>query len=113
MASAPREAYVPLTRWQYFMKNLYRNGAASAEFTYNKVVYLKSEALQAADAKSASVNYVLLIALIAMFLLTSRYQNVWIVIAYLVLAVAGETYRLLLLPKDIRAHLTDTHRRER
>ena len=76
------------------------------------MVYLKSEALQAADAKSASVNYVLLIALIAMFLLTSRYQNVWIVIAYLVLAVAGEVYRLLLLPKDICAHLTDTHRRE-
>ena len=36
--SASREASVPLTRWQYFTKNLYRNAANETQFTYNKVI---------------------------------------------------------------------------
>lgn len=111
--SAPREAMVPLTRWQYFTKTLYHNAARTALFTYNKVIYQKSEALQDIEEKSAKVNAVLLLLLILMFLLTSRYQNVWIVIAYLLLVIIGQVVRVCMLPKDIKAHLTDTNRRER
>lgn len=46
MSSAPREAMVPLTRWQYFTKTLYHNAAAKTRFVYNKVVYEKDETLQ-------------------------------------------------------------------
>lgn len=113
MPSAPREQYVPLTRWQYFVKNLYTNAARERLFVYNKVVYEKSEELQDIEQRSSRVNYGLILLLIIMFLLTSRFQQVYIVVAYLVLVIAGQAYRLLMLPKDISAHLTDTHRRER
>ena len=36
MSSAPREAMVPLTRWQYFTKTLYHNAEAKTRFVYNK-----------------------------------------------------------------------------
>lgn len=113
MASAPREAQVPLTRWQYFTKNLYRNAASESRFTYDKVIYNKSEALQAADQKSQKINLGLILLLILMFVLTSRYQQVWFVVAYLLLVIAGQIVRLCLLPKDIKAHLTDSGYRER
>lgn len=113
MPSAPREKYVPLTRWQYFTKNLYVNAAKEQYFTYNKVIYEKSEELQDIEQRSNRINYGLVLLLILMFLLTSRVQQVYIVVAYLVLVIAGQIYRLLLLPKDITKHLTDTHRRER
>ena len=45
MNSAPREATVPLTRWQYFTKTLYHNAAARSNFVYNKVIYEKDEEL--------------------------------------------------------------------
>ena len=64
MPSAPREATVPLTRWQYFTKNLYRNAANETQFTYNKVIYNKSEALQEIERRSARVNAVLLLLLL-------------------------------------------------
>lgn len=113
MPSAPREASVPLSRWQYFTKNLYRNAANETRFTYNKVIYEKSEALQEIDRRSSRVDAVLLLLLLAMFLLAERYQNVLIVVAYLLCVVAGEAVRLFMLPKDITAHLTDTGYRER
>lgn len=111
--SAPREAMVPLTRWQYFTKTLYHNAAATSRFAYNKIIYEKSEELQDIEQRSSKINAVLLLLLMLMFYLTSRYQNVWIVIAYLLLAVIGQVARVLLLPKDIKAHLTDTNLRER
>ena len=46
MSSAPREAMVPLTRWQYFTKSLYHHAAAKTLFVYNKVSYEKDEDLQ-------------------------------------------------------------------
>ena len=46
MSSAPREATIPLTRWQYFTKTLYQNAAAKNLFVYNKVIYEKDEALR-------------------------------------------------------------------
>jgi len=113
MSTAPREAKVPLTRWQYFVKNLYQNGSNSASFSYNKVIYQKSEELQAIDYKSQRVNLILLLLLVLMFLVTSKFQNIWFVAAYIVLVIAGQLYRLLLLPKDIKAHLKDNGYRER
>lgn len=113
MPSAPREAVVPLTRWQYFTKNLYRNAANEIRFTYNKVIYNKSETLQEIERRSARVNAVLLLLLLLMFLLATKYQNILVVAAYLVAAVIGETVRLFMLPKDIMAHLEDTGYRER
>lgn len=113
MSSSPREATVPLTRWQYFTKNLYRNAANESRFVYNKVIYQKSPQLQEIERRSSRVNAVLLLLLLAMFLLTSRYQNVLIVVLYLVVVVIGEGWRLFMLPKDIRTHLEDTGYRER
>lgn len=112
MSSAPREAKVALTRWQYFVKTLYHNAAATSEFSYNKVIYCKDETLQAIEAKSQRINGLLVVLLFAMFVLATRYQQVWMVVIYLVVVVAAEIYRLLLLPKDIKAHLKDTGRRE-
>lgn len=113
MPSAPREQYVPLTRWQYFTKNLYVNAAKERTFTYNKVIYEKSQELQDIEGRTNRINYGLVLMLILMFMFTSRYQNVYIVVAYLVIVVAGQICRLLMLPKDITRHLKDTHRRER
>lgn len=113
MSSSPREATVPLTRWQYFTKNLYRNAANETRFVYNKVIYQKSQQLQEIERRSNRINAVLLLLLLAMFMLTSRYHNVVIVVIYLVAVVIGEAWRLLMLPRDIRAHLEDTGYRER
>ena len=113
MASAPREAKVPLTRWQYFVKNLYQNSANSGRFSYNKIIYEKSEELQAIDSKSQKINLLLLLLLIVMFLVTSRYHNVIFIVLYLLAVIAGQAVRLFMLPKDIKAHLTDSGYRER
>lgn len=113
MSSAPREAKVPLTRWQYFVKNLYQNAASTSQFTYNKIVYNKSEELQAIDYKSQRINLVLVLALVVMFLVTSRFQNIAFVVGYLLVVIAGQAVRVFMLPKDIKAHLTDSGYRER
>lgn len=113
MAKSKREAQIPLTRWRYFTKNLYNNTATKSRFAYEKVIYLKSEELMDIEARSNKINVLLLLALVVMFLLTSRIQNVWIVIAYLVMAVAGQAVRLFMLPKDISAYLTDSGYRDR
>ena len=113
MPSAPREAKVPLTRWQYFVKNLYQNGGNSGKFTYNKIIYDKSEELQAIDYKSQRINLLLVLLLVVMFVVTSRYQNVVFVVIYLLAVIVGQAVRLFMLPKDIKAHLTDNGYRER
>ena len=113
MPSAPREAKVPLTRWQYFVKNLYQNSANSTRFTYNKVIYDKSEELQAIDYKSQRINLILVLLLVVMFLVTSKYQKVIFVVLYLLAVMVGQAVRLFMLPKDIKAHLTDSGYRER
>lgn len=55
----------------------------------------------------------LLLVLLAMFLTASTVQNIYIIVAGMVVIAAGELVRLLRLPKDITAHLTDTGLRER
>lgn len=102
-----------VTRWQYFFKALYHNAAATGEFAWEGRIYEKSEELRQIEQKSARINYVLLLALMVMFLATSRYQNIWIVVVYLVLVVVGQVIRFFLLPADLSAHLTDTGRRKR
>lgn len=113
MSSAPREAKVPLTRWQYFVKNLYQNSSNSGSFTYNKVIYQKSEELQAIDYKSQRINLILVFLLILLFVVTSKYRNIAFVVGYLVAVIAGQIVRLFMLPKDIKAHLKDNGYRER
>ena len=54
-----------------------------------------------------------LLVLLAMFLTASTVQNIYIIVAGMVVIAAGELVRLLRLPKDITAHLTDTGLRER
>ena len=113
MPSAPREAKVPLTRWQYFVKNLYQNSANSSKFVYNKIIYNKSEELQAIDYKSQRINLILVLLLVVLFLVTSKYRNIAFVVGYLVAVIAGQAVRLFMLPKDIKTHLTDSGYRER
>lgn len=113
MNSAPREAMVPLTRWQYFTKTMYHNAAAKTLFVYNKVIYEKDEALQQVEEVNGRINMVLLLVLLAMFFTAGTTKNIYVIVAGMAVIVAGEIVRLLRLPKDITAHLTDTGRRER
>ena len=113
MSSAPREAIVPLTRWQYFTKTLYHNAAAKTLFVYNKVIYEKDEALQQIEEVNGRINMVLLLVLLAMFFTAGTTKNIYVIVAGMAVIVAGEVVRLCRLPKDIKAHLTDTGRRER
>ena len=48
-----------------------------------------------------------------MFFTASTMRNIYIIVAGMAVIVAGEIVRLLRLPRDIKAHLTDTGRRER
>ena len=113
MKSAPREAMVPLSRWQYFTKTLYHNAAAKTLFVYNKVIYEKDEALQQVEEVNGRINMVLLLVLLAMFFTAGTTKNIYVIVAGMAVIVAGEVVRLCRLPKDITAHLTDTGRRER
>lgn len=103
----------PLTRWAYFIKTLYHDAAATTEFTFEKKIYVKSEELQNIDADNKRINTLLLLALFIMFYAASQVQNVWILIAYFVVVIAGQAVRFFRLPKDIKAHMTDTGRRVR
>lgn len=110
--SSKRESVVPLTRWQYFTKTLYHDAAAKAEFEYNKVIYSKSEELRAIEAGNRRINGILLVLLCLVFLSAVQWKNIFFVVGCMVAIVAGEAVRLFRLPKDIRAHLTDTGRRK-
>ena len=48
-----KEQYCPLTRWRYFTKTLYHDPSATGEFTYDGVVYRKSEALQTVESRNS------------------------------------------------------------
>ena len=112
MSSAPREAMVPLTRWQYFTKTLYHDPSKTQEFEYDGVIYLKSQELQDIEERNARVNWVLLLVLCAMFLTAIKWQNIVVIAVGMVVIVAGELFRMSRLPKDIKAHLTDSGRRK-
>lgn len=111
--SKKKQTQTPLTRWRYFTKTLYHNASATGEFTYDKVVYIKDESLRDAEQRSQRLNYVMLMGMILMYLLTSRFQTAWIIVAYMVLVIVLQPARVFLLPKDITAHLTDSGRRTR
>lgn len=109
-----KKKYVrPLTRWVYFTKTLYHDPASTMEFTYEKVIYLKSEELQQKEQDNKRINTLLLLALFLMFGLAAKFQNVWFVLAFFVVVVVGQALRLMNLPKDVMSHLTDTGRRKR
>ena len=55
---------------------------------------------------------VLLLVLLGMFFTASTTKNIYVIVAGMAVIVAGEIVRLVRLPKDITAHLTDTGRRE-
>ena len=112
MSSVPREAMVPLTRWQYFTKTLYHDPSKTQEFEYDGVIYLKSQELQDIEERNARVNWVLLLVLCAMFLTAIKWQNIVVIAVGMVVIVAGELFRMSRLPKDIKAHLTDSGRRK-
>ena len=109
-----KKKYVrPLTRWVYFTKTLYHDPASTIEFTYEKVIYLKSEELQQKEQDNKRINTLLLLALFLMFGLAAKFQNAWFVLAFFVVVVIGQALRLMNLPKDVLSHLTDTGRRKR
>ena len=114
MSKTKKKVYEkPLTRWEYFTKNLYNDSSATMEFTFGKNIYVKSEELQQIDADNKRINTLLLLMLFIMFGTAAHFQSVWIVLAYFLVVIIGQTLRLLHLPKDIKAHLTDTGRRKR
>ena len=73
----------------------------------------KDEALQQIEEVNSRINMVLLLVLLVMFFTASTMRNIYIIVAGMAVIVAGEIVRLLRLPRDIKAHLTDTGRRER
>ena len=103
----------PLTRWVYFTKTLYHDSAATTEFTYGKTIYIKSEELQAIEADNKRINTLLLLAMFVMFYVGAQYRNIWAFLLYIVVVVVGQALRLMHLPKDVKAHLTDSGRRKR
>lgn len=107
-----RERVTPLTRWQYFTKTLYHDPSKTQEFEYDGVIYLKSQELQDIEERNARVNWVLLLVLCAMFLTAIKWQNIVVIALGMVVIVAGELFRMSRLPKDIKAHLTDSGRRK-
>lgn len=114
MSKTKKKKYVkPLTRWVYFTKTLYHDPASTMEFTYEKTIYLKSEELQQKEQDNKRINTVLLLGLFLMFGLAGYFQNVVLVLIYLLMVVVGQALRLLNLPKDVMSHLTDTGRRKR
>ena len=96
-----KEQYCPLTRWQYFTKTLYHDPSSTGEFTYDGVVYRKSEALQTVES-----------LMFLAFVLATYFRSAMPLAAGILLIVAGQALRLSRLPKDILSHLTDTGRRE-
>ena len=120
-----KEQYCPLTRWQYFTKTLYHDPSATGEFTYDGVVYRKSEALQTVESRNSRLQMGLVGLMFLAFVLATYFRSavvigVWVFAepftakgaAGILLIVAGQALRLSRLPKDILSHLTDTGRRE-
>ena len=101
-----KEQYCPLTRWQYFTKTLYHDPSSTGEFTYDGVVYRKSEALQTVESRNSRLQMGLAVVLATYF------RSAMPLAAGILLIVAGQALRLSRLPKDILSHLTDTGRRE-
>ena len=102
----------PRTRWRYLTKTLYHDPSATGEFTYDGVVYRKSEALQAVESRNSRLQMGLVGLMFLAFVLATYFRSAMPLAAGILLIVAGQVLRLSRLPKDILSHLTDTGRRE-
>ena len=86
--------------------------SATGEFTYDGVVYRKSEALQTVESRNSRLQMGLVGLMFLAFVLATYFRSAMPLAAGILLIVAGQALRLSRLPKDILSHLTDTGRRE-
>ena len=70
-----KEQYCPLTRWQYFTKTLYHDPSSTGEFTYDGVVYRKSEALQAVESRNSRLQMGLVGLMFLAFVLATYFRS--------------------------------------
>ena len=70
-----KEQYCPLTRWRYFTKTLYHDPSATGEFTYDGVVYRKSEALQAVESRNSRLQMGLVGLMFLAFVLATYFRS--------------------------------------
>ena len=86
-----KEQYCPLTRWQYFTKTLYHDPSATGEFTYDGVVYRKSEALQTVESRNSRLQMGLVGLMFLAFVLATYFRSAMPLAAGILLIVAGPT----------------------
>ena len=109
--SKKKEMYAPLTRWQYFTKTLYHDPSKTQEFEYDGVIYLKSRSCR--TSRSATPGSTGAAAGAVRHVPDGhQVQNIVVIALGMVVIVAGELFRMSRLPKDIKAHLTDSGRRK-
>ena len=89
-----KEQYCPLTRWQYFTKTLYHDPSATGEFTYDGVVYRKSEALQTVESRNSRLQMGLVGLMFLAFVLATYFRSAMPLAAGILLIVAGQALRL-------------------
>ena len=70
-----KEQYCPLTRWQYFTKTLYHDPSSTGEFTYDGVVYRKSEALQTVESRNSRLQMGLVGLMFLAFVLATYFRS--------------------------------------
>ena len=88
-----KEQYCPLTRWRYFTKTLYHDPSATGEFTYDGVVYRKSEALQAVESRNSRLQMGLVGLMFLAFVLATYFRSAMPLAAGILLILSS-----LLLP---------------
>ena len=88
-----KEQYCPLTRWQYFTKTLYHDPSATGEFTYDGVVYRKSEALQTVESRNSRLQMGLVGLMFLAFVLATYFRSAMPLAAGILLIVAGQALR--------------------
>ena len=103
---AKKEQYYSLTRWRYFVKSLYGDVAKSGKFDFQGERYYKDDALLEIEDKSNRLHLFLVVLMMALIFCAIQFQRSWLLGLALVLIVAGEIVRIFMLPRDIKAHLT-------
>ena len=83
-----KEQYCPLTRWQYFTKTLYHDPSSTGEFTYDGVVYRKSEALQTVESRNSRLQMGLVGLMFLAFVLATYFRSAMPLAAGILLALA-------------------------
>ena len=90
-----KEQYCPLTRWQYFTKTLYHDPSSTGEFTYDGVVYRKSEALQTVESRNSRLQMGLVGLMFLAFVLATYFRSAMPLAAGILLIVAAVTIVIL------------------